>query len=293
MSSINKYNYVGLQNLGNTCYMNAALQIILNNNELVDYFINRNFQHQDLHNFRDFIIKYKSSTRCFAPLIPKKMVGEKYKLFGGFLQNDSHEFMILLFDILEEAMKKEYEVKHNNEIANLYDHRIMSTLKCKLKGCNFISTTKSFNRFLSLEIPDKKNLELDDCYREFKAKEKLEDDERWFCEKCEKKRIASKKLNIESWSKHLIIQLKRFKCGPRSITKNNNLINVPLIWRHNYSLSGFIIHSGGPRGGHYISVAQINSKWILFDDATASEISIKQVNKLASHAYILYYIINE
>ena len=33
-------NFKGLNNIGNTCYMNSALQLIANNQDLANYFIN-------------------------------------------------------------------------------------------------------------------------------------------------------------------------------------------------------------------------------------------------------------
>jgi hypothetical protein len=37
------YGYTGLQNLGNTCYMNAAIQCLVNLTDLRDYFIGKKF----------------------------------------------------------------------------------------------------------------------------------------------------------------------------------------------------------------------------------------------------------
>jgi ubiquitin C-terminal hydrolase len=284
---MNLNNCVGLYNMGNTCYMNSAIQILVNNNSLSKFFIENDFDDDNLIKFKKFVTQYKSASDSFPPTGVKDIVGEKHGMFGGFLQNDSHEFIVLLLDVLEEALKAE---KKDNIIERLYDYKLSSTLKCKIKKCCYTSVNTSMNRFLTLEIPESSgDLDLDDCYRDYKSREKLEQEERWYCENCKKKRIASKRLNIEEWPRHLLIQLNRFIVRPPKIMKNNKTINVPIEWRHNYFLKGFVIHSGGPGGGHYISVAQVNNKWYLFDDTRKNEIDDKQVEKLASCAYLLYY----
>ncbi|VVU95572.1 Ubiquitin carboxyl-terminal hydrolase [seawater metagenome] len=294
---INLKNYCGLNNIGNTCYMNSALQMVANNEDIINYFTSNNFSSNNLNVFKKFLIEYKSNGNSFSPRELKAIVGRRNKMFGGFMQNDSHEFLIFLFDIIEEDLKKELDHgdilskdKESNFISKLFDYKMNSILKCKIKSCNNVSKNISSDRFLSLEIPNSDNLTLDDCYRDFKAREKLQNDERWWCDKCKKKRIASKRLEINYWSPYLFIHLKRFNVNMSGrATKNNTFINVPIYWRHNYVLQGLVVHSGGTGGGHYISVGNVDNKWILFDDSSTSQLSEEQVTKLASCAYLLHY----
>ena len=131
--------------------------------------------------------------------------------------------------------------------------------------------------------------DLNECYRNYKISEKLEDDNRYFCEKCNKKRIASKRLQIETWPKNLIIVLKRFQQDGYSFSKNDNFLNIPVNWRHNYKLKGGVIHSGRLGGGHYVYFGNYNDKWYLFDDSHISKIKINQLDDYKKRAYLLHY----
>ena len=140
---MNLNNCVGLYNMGNTCYMNSAIQILVNNNSLSSFFIENNFEDDNLIKFKKFITQYKSANDSFPPTGVKEIVAEKHDMFGGFLQNDSHEFIVLLLDVLEEALKAE---KKENIIERLFDYKLSSTLRCKLKKCGFTSVNNSMNR---------------------------------------------------------------------------------------------------------------------------------------------------
>ena len=130
--------------------------------------------------------------------------------------------------------------------------------------------------------------DLDDCYRNYKQREKLMNDNSYYCEKCNDKRIASKRINITHWPNHLIIIFKRFTNNGR-IQKNNNKIDVPLIWRHGYHLKGIVSHSGSLFGGHYIYIGNHNNKWIIFNDDHTSEINNEQLDNYKNNGYIYYF----
>ena len=89
----------------------------------------------------------------------------------------------------------------------------------------------------------------------------------WFCERCNKKRIASKRTEIIDWPNNLFIKLKRFDYNINGAFKNNKKINVPLSWRRNYKLKGGVIHNGNVGGGHYMYFGKYFNKWFLFNDS--------------------------
>jgi len=54
---------------------------------------------------------------------------------------------------------------------------------------------------------------LSDCLREFKITEKLDEDNKWYCNMCKEHVIATKTMEVYRTPPILIITLKRFKMG--------------------------------------------------------------------------------
>lgn len=271
----------GFLNLGNTCYLNSGLQLLMNIPEFCQLVLNHKEISNELSLLSEFIILYHSDNNgSLKPKFIKKIVGKNNSTFNGFNQEDSQEFLIYFLDLIDNQIKE-------NKLNNLLGLKINKMIKCKALSCLKMSVTNEIRLFLILDINNYKDL--NECYRNYKMSEKLEGDNRYFCENCNKKRIASKRIQIEKWPKNLIIVLKRFQQDNYSFSKNDNFLNIPINWRHNYKLKGGVIHSGRLGGGHYIYFGNYNEKWYLFDDSHISKIKINQLDDYKKRAYLLHY----
>ncbi|RAL13841.1 putative ubiquitin-specific protease UBP12 [Aspergillus homomorphus CBS 101889] len=110
----------GLSNLGNTCYMNSALQCVRSVEELTYYFLNDVYK-KDLnpsnplaHN-GDVAKAYANLLRqifdeagqsSFAPRQLKQTIGRYGPAFSGYGQQDSQEFLLFLLDGLQEDLNR-------------------------------------------------------------------------------------------------------------------------------------------------------------------------------------------
>jgi ubiquitin C-terminal hydrolase len=280
----------GFKNIGNTCYINSGLQMLIQNQDLCQLIINYSSGSEILRKIADFIEKYyeKSESNIIVPIEIKQIVENKTNIFNGFQQQDSTEFIIVLLNIIDEEIKNIN--KDSKELNYLFEIKFNTRIKCKLRECLQIYNRKEFNNFLFLDI-DSDCTSLEYAYKKFKSGTKLENDNKYFCENCQSKRIASKRYSIDIWPKYVNIWLKRFRYNDNKIlTKNNQELDIPLIWRHNTYLQGAVIHYGTLNNGHYVYVGKYDSKWYLFNDSSISEIKTEvELKKILLNAYLLSY----
>ena len=264
----------GLVNLGNTCYMNSAIQCLSHTSQLTDFFLNKEF-------VNDFKTDSKTSNiakewyRLLYGLhednltvSPKSFYFNVIRLshemginFGYGQQNDVQEFLVFLIDSLHEALCKEVIITINGNIKNEIDKlafKAMTNWKDYFKnsyskiiqlfyGQMITSiivdeTIKSQNYspicFFTLSIPinlqNGNNINIYDCFDEFTNSELLDGDNKWKDEDGSTF-IAKKKIDIWEFPEILIVSFNRFTNNGSKLT---NSIDFPI---ENLDLSKYCI----------------------------------------------------
>ena len=277
----------GFNNIGNTCYLNAGLQLLIRNFDLCKIIIKYSNKSEILNKLSNIILEYyDDNTNTIDPYEIKKILENRQIIFNGFTQQDSTEFIILLLNIIDEEIKN--CDPDSSELENIFGLNLNVIIKCKFIECLQIKDISEKNILLILDITDN-CYTLDDCYRKFKSKNILDKDNQYFCEKCNTKRIASKRYQVINWPNYLLIYLKRFNQVGTRILKQSKSIEIPMIWRHNMHLTGAVIHYGSTSSGHYVYIGKDNNKWYLFNDNQVTEIFDNEINNKLNSAYYLIY----
>ena len=274
--------------MGNTCYLNAGLQMLIQNIDLCNLILKYSEYSLILNKLSILISEYyNKNSNPISPIQIKKIIEDKSPMFNGWGQQDSTEFVISLLDIIDTEIKK--IDKNSKGIYNIFGINLNVRIKCKHTECLQIFNHTEENNFLLLDL-DSNISTLDDLYRKFKSSDILDNDNQYYCEKCGKKRDATKRYEIIDWPNYLFIQFKRFKQNGNNYTKQNQQIDINLKWRHDMELVGAIIHYGNINSGHYVYVGKQLDKWYLYNDASVSEIMNDiELNKILYHAYWLMY----
>ncbi|EME45447.1 hypothetical protein DOTSEDRAFT_52723 [Dothistroma septosporum NZE10] len=169
---------VGLTNLGNTCYMNSALQCIRSVEELAVYFLSKEYK-KEINNdnplghhgamanayFTVLAGVYgDNSGSAYTPREFKSKLGSIQPLFSGYGQQDSQEFLSFLVDALHEDLnriiKKPYIENPDSDDAKVHDpeyiHELGETYRANHQKRNDSVATDLFGGFYknTMECPN-------------------------------------------------------------------------------------------------------------------------------------------
>ncbi|KAK2534484.1 Usp4 isoform C [Columba livia] len=163
---------------------------------------------------------------------------------------------------------------------------------------------QAFEKHGSMLQPQKKKavVALRDCIELFTTMETLGEHDPWYCPNCKKHQQATKKFDLWSLPRILVVHLKRFSYSRYCRDKLDTVVLFPIrglnmsefvcdprAGSYVYDLIAVSNHYGAMGVGHYTAYAKnkVNGKWYYFDDSSVSVASEDQI--VTKAAYVLFY----
>jgi len=295
-------NFVGLVNMGATCYVNSIIQQLFMlpciRNPILELDCSKAKQKNILTEMQN----------VFGVLYQKQVPFYKAKPFYDFMkvdpeiQRDASEFLINLIDLLGNSFKN---TPYDDLIKNLFEIQTSTQITCK--KCSHVNEIPATSILLGLEVKGKKKLA--EGLESFLRPEVLQGHNAYFCSKCDTKVDAEKRDIIKGLPNILLVQLKRFEMlysadanqkvnsyyeFPTTLDMRpyfNNSTSSNHIYHDlhkeycKYTLKGVVIHTGTVNAGHYYSLIKDPNnpeKWMQFNDTMVYDFDI---NNLAEEAF--------
>ena len=280
----------GLENCGNTCFMNASLQILLHTPPIASYFAPMQLQSnipphekkaQDIvHAFHQLFQAYSMQDSTphpgeMADLLPSVISGYSNQ---HRTQEDAQEYISFILDIFTS----------HTSIPNFLRGAYRNTITHK-QNKKTTYNTETFT-VVQLPVPPTKH-KLIDLFEILQEPEDLG--------------TQTKKIEIFSLPEnpaYLFLQLRRFNYDLASgkSTKIHTIVDIPPQFflkaaaektARSFSLYGVVIHHGNsPHAGHYFAFIKKGEKWFEANDTLAIErTTAAALTEISKNGYLLFY----
>lgn len=298
---------IGLNNLGNTCYMNTCLQNLIHSQDFIERLLKKksiiNGKLTPItHQFLNLCQKILYSRNSIEPEDFKYYFGKKHPEYKGYGQNDTQEFCrIVLEDMNEELNEVKYKVKYkelstkgkskgqcDKEFDELFHSKESSIVIDSFYGqivniftCDCSNEVYSFEKVMELPLllpGGKSSISIEDLLDEYFREDIIKFNTN--CENCKRRGYRKKEIKFSQPPNILILSLQRMDL--RINRKNNCAVEFSEKLRikkyideecgnrhdYKYKLYGIGCHSGQINKGHYYAYIKIKDKdWYEFNDS--------------------------
>ncbi|XP_037306675.2 putative ubiquitin carboxyl-terminal hydrolase 50 [Pungitius pungitius] len=244
----NRAGVCGLDNSGNSCYLNAVLQCLCSTVPLVEHLLNRDTRKElgrsECQVAQMFVRLLEemwlgSGSSC-APVEARSVMCSVLPQFDNYSQQDAQELMLFLLNALNDELKKVARrqvlssvrrtrrgrgancgaaaTESATVVSRLFEGQLGYTTLCT--HCDH--ETRSTQSFTALSLPIPKDIprcSIQDCLALFFGQSVLTAGEQVLCSVCGLKRETAVHTSLDKPPEILMLHLKRFSCKGRNQVK--------------------------------------------------------------------------